>query len=225
MSKNVLVVAPHPDDETLGCGGSLLKHIANGDLVYWLIVTNALPNKYYNWSNEMISKRQEEIESVSKFFGFEKTFKLDFPTTELDMIPMYELIGSISDVIIEVHPEVIYLPNRSDVHTDHQITFKAAYSCTKNFRYPFIKRILMYETLSETEFAPALPEYGFIPNVFSDTSDFYKRKIEILEIYKSEIMKSPLPRSIGAIQALAKYRGSRIGCDFAEAFQLIFEKN
>ena len=133
MSKNVLVVAPHPDDETLGCGGSLLKHIANGDLVYWLIVTNALPNKYYNWSKEMISKRQEEIESVSKFFGFEKTFKLDYPTTELDRIPMYDLIGSISDVIKEVHPEVIYLPNRSDVHTDHQISFKAAYSCKKNF--------------------------------------------------------------------------------------------
>lgn len=225
MSKKVLVIAPHPDDETLGCGGSLLKHIDNGDLVYWLIVTNAFPNKFYNWNEEMISVRQQEIDIVSKLYGFEETIKLNFPSSELDIVPMHELVGSISGVIKEVLPEIVYLPNRSDVHTDHQIIFKAAYSCTKNFRFPFIEKVLMYETLSETEFTPALTEYAFIPNVFNDISGFFERKIEIMEIYKSEIMNSPLPRSIDSIRSHSKCRGSRIGSEYAEAFQLIFERN
>lgn len=223
MSKNVLVVAPHPDDETLGCGGSILKHLANGDIVYWLIVTNAFPDKFYNWSIDMISKRQEEIDTVAKFYGLKETFKLNFPTTELDKIPMYKLVSSISDVIKEIHPEVIYLPNRSDVHTDHQITFKACYSSTKNFRYPFLKRILMYETLSETEFSPSLSEFAFIPNVYVDITDYFSKKIEAFKIYKSEVMDSPFPRSIYTIHALAQYRGSRIGKKYAEAFMSILE--
>ena len=138
----ILVISPHPDDETLGCGGTILKHKDMGDKIYWLIITNIVVKN--GWDKDIVEKRQKEIETVAKMYDFEKTFKLDYPTAKLDTIPMQEIIESISKVIFEIKPEVIYLPNRSDVHTDHQITFKAAYSCTKNFRYPFIKKILMY---------------------------------------------------------------------------------
>ncbi|GAH39945.1 unnamed protein product, partial [marine sediment metagenome] len=155
----ILVISPHPDDETLGCGGTILKHKDIGDKIYWLIITNiSVKNE---WDRDIVEKRQKEIETTAEMYGFEKTFKLDYPTEKLDTIPIQEIIKSISKVILEVKPEIIYLPNRSDVHTDHHITFKAVYSCTKNFRYPFIKKILMYETLSETEFSPALPENAF----------------------------------------------------------------
>jgi len=156
-------------------------------------------------------------------YGFEKTFKLDYPTAKLDIIPIQEIIKSISGVILEIKPEIIYLPNRSDVHTDHQITFKAACSCTKNFRYPFIRKILMYETLSETEFAPALSENIFIPNVFVDITKYFDKKLEIFKIYKSEVMEGHSPRSLKVIKAFNKYRGSRIGKKYAESFQLLFE--
>ena len=115
------------------------------------------------------------------------------------------------------------MPNHSDVHTDHQITFKAAYSCTKNFRYPFIKKILMYETLSETEFAPTLLENTFIPNVFMDITKYFEKKLKIFRIYKSEVMEEPLPRSLKVIEAFNKYRGSQIGEKYAEAFVLLKE--
>ena len=217
----ILIISPHPDDETLGCGGTFLKHKNMGDKVHWLIITNV--DVENGWDKDIVDKRQKEIETVSGMYGFEKTFKLDYPTAKLDTMPMQEIIESVSKVIFEIKPEIIYLPNRSDVHTDHQITFKTAYSCTKNFRYPFIKRILMYETLSETEFAPALPENAFIPNVFVDITNYFERKLEIFNIYKSELMEEPLPRSLEVIEALAKYRGSRISKKYAEVFVLLKE--
>jgi len=205
MQDKVLVVAPHPDDETLGCGGTLLKHKNSGDKIYWMIVTNIQSEN--GWSEEGVQKRQKEIYQVSEMYGFEKIFKLDFPTTMLDTIPYNDLIAQMSVVSQEVKPLIVYFPNCSDAHTDHQVTFKAAVSCCKNFRAPFIRKILMYECLSETELAPALSENAFIPNVFVDISDYMERKLEIMSIYSSEMMPDNLPRSRSAINALATYTG------------------
>lgn len=218
----ILVVAVHPDDETLMCGGALLKHKNNGDEIYWLIITNI--SEKHGWKEDVVRKRQQEISKVSKMYGFDKTFKLNFPTTKLDEIPINNIVSSISDVFNEVKPNIVYLPNRSDVHTDHQITFKAAYSCTKNFRYPFIEKIYMGETLSETEYAPALNETAFIPNTFVDITEFFNLKMKILNVFTSEIMESPMPRSAETIEALAKYRGSSVSCKYAESFVLLKEK-
>ena len=222
MQDKVLVVAPHPDDETLGCGGTLLKHKNSDDKIYWMIVTNIQSEN--GWPEERVRKKQKEIHQVAEIYGFEKIFKLDFPTTMLDTIPYNDLIAKISVVIQEVKPSIVYLPNRSDVHTDHQVTFKAVISCCKSFRAPFIKKNIVYECLSETEFAPALSENVFIPNVFVDISDYMERKSDIMSIYSSEMMPNHLPRSHSAIRALATYRGSRIGVQYAEAFMLLLEK-
>jgi len=219
--KKILAVAVHPDDETLGCGGSLLRHKAEGDKIYWLIITNISEEGGY--SPDQVEKRQKEIDRVAGFCGFDEVFKLDFPTTELDQIPTVQLLTGINNVINKIRPEILYIPFHSDVHTDHQITFKALMSCTKNFRYPFIRRILMYETLSETEFAPPLPKYAFLPNVFVDITDFFERKCESMLLYQGEVMAAPYPRSLEAIEALAKYRGSRIGVKYTEAFMLLLD--
>ena len=215
----ILFIAVHPDDETLGCGGTIIKHRSLGDEVYWMIITNI--HESSGWPIEHVVKRQEEIATVSQKYGFSGTHKLDFPTTLLDTIPMGKLISKISTVINHVKPEIVYVPNRSDIHTDHQIAFKAIMSCTKNFRYPIIKRILMYECLSETEFAPALIENSFNPNVFVDVSDYLLKKLDIMKTFTSETMEPPLPRSLQTIESLARFRGSSIGVTFAEAFMLL----
>lgn len=216
--KSVLVVAPHPDDETLGCGGTILKYISEGSKVYWLICT-----EFYRFGKtpENIKLRAEEIEKVSQMFGFTQRFELCFNAATITYADMGTLVSKISAIVHEIKPEVIFLPNRSDVHTDHQIIFKAAYSCTKNFNFPFVKEVLMYETVSETEFAPALAENYFIPNIYVDVSDFFNKKLEIMEVYKSELMEPFLPRSVAALAALATYRGSAIGKKYAEAFMLL----
>jgi len=221
MKNNVLVIASHPDDETLGCGGAILKHKAEGDAVHWLIVTSIKEEN--DFAAGAVEVRREEINSVSSMYGFDGVHDLDFPTTQLDAIPFSRLIGSISDVFKQVEPNIVYLPFKSDVHTDHQIAFKAAYSCTKAFRCSSIKKIIMMETLSETEFAPGTKEDSFIPNMFVDITDFIERKIEIMRTYKNEMETHPFPRSERNIRALATLRGATAGCEYAESFMILKE--
>ena len=217
MKNNILVVAVHPDDETLGCGGTLLKHKANGDKIHWLICTTLKKNNSY------FKKREIEISKVSKLFKFNSIHRLSFETAKVDQYGVSQLIEKISKVINKVKPNIIYLPFRDDVHTDHRKIFEASYSCTKSFRYPFIKKIFMMETLSETEFTPSIKEYGFTPNTFVDISKYISKKIEIMKVYKSELKKHPFPRSEKNIRALATFRGSASRCKFAESFMLLKE--
>jgi LmbE family N-acetylglucosaminyl deacetylase len=217
----VLVISVHPDDETLGCGGTILKHKSKNDDIYWLILTEA--SAALGYSQEFLAKRAGQIKNISQEYQFTKTYNLGFPTTRLHTLDFSELITKISSVIQEVKPEIIYTVNRSDIHTDHQVAAKAIMSCTKSFRNPFIKRILMYECISETEMAPPLPENTFVAHVYSDISDFLERKIEIMKKYESELQEPPLPRSIDNIRALARFRGATVSVQYAEAFMLLRE--
>ena len=148
---------------------------------------------------------------------------LELRTTQVDGYSMSELISKISSIVNKVKPNIIYLPFKGDVHSDHKYIFDAAYSCTKVFRYPFIKKIYMMETLSETEFSLSTKEDSFAPNVFVDISEFMDKKIKLMNIYESEIGKHPFPRSERNIRALATYRGATSGCDYAESFMLLKE--
>jgi N-acetylglucosamine malate deacetylase 1 len=223
VKKNVLVIAVHPDDETLGCGGTILKHKATGDAVHWLIVTSI--KKENGFAASVVEAKLQEIKTVSSMYGFDGVHDLDFPTMQLDDIPFARLISSISDVVGQVEPDIVYLPFKGDVHTDHQTAFKAAYSCTKSFRYPSIKKVVMMEILSETEFAPSTKEDSYIPNMFVDITDFIDRKIEIMNHYKNEIGLYPFPRSERNIRALATFRGATTGCEYAESFMILKEIN
>ena len=141
----------------------------------------------------------------------------------IDEINMSELISKISSIFKEVQPNILYLPFKSDVHSDHRKVFEASFACTKTFRYPFIKKIYMMETLSETEFAPTTKEDSFIPNVFVDISEFIDKKLEIMKHFESEIGKHPFPRSLENIKALATFRGATSGVMYAESFMLLKE--
>jgi len=213
----VLIIAVHPDDETLGCGGTLLKHKSNGDAIHWLIGTETISG------TEFYNLREEEIEKVSKLYAFDSVHNLQLKTMHVDEYTMSDLVGKMSKVINEVQPNIIYLPFKGDVHSDHRHIFDAAYSCTKSFRYPFIQKIYMIETLSETEFAPSTNEDSFIPNVFVDITPFMEKKLEIIQIFKSEIAAHPFPRSIRNLKALATLRGATAGCEYAESFMLLKE--
>lgn len=222
MNKNVLVIAVHPDDETLGCGGTLLKHKDSGDNIYWLIVTRA--NQRITSIPNIVTLQQNYIKEVADNYKFDGWKQLDFLTTELDMYSTGEIVFSVSSYINEIKPDIIYLNHYSDIHSDHKITFEAVMSCTKNFRYPFIKKMLLFETLSETEFAPAIGSNAFSPNVFNDITKFIDKKLEIMKLFTTEQMEEPLPRAMSSIKALGRYRGSRIGVEYAEAFILLYEK-
>ena len=217
--RNVVVISAHPDDEILGVGGALLKHKKNGDKIYWLITTNIFEEQ--GFSKERVFSRQREIEKVSEALGAEKVFMLNYPTMSLSTSTLIEMVPKLSKIFTEIEPEIIYCLIRSDAHSDHRITFDAVMACTKSFRYPFIKQVLMYECISETEFAPQLPEKMFIPNYFVDISSFLEEKKNLMKIYASELGDHPFPRSLKNIEALASFRGASVGVEYAEAFQLI----
>ncbi|MFO0106488.1 MAG: PIG-L deacetylase family protein [Burkholderiales bacterium] len=217
-----LVIAPHPDDEVLGVGGTLLRRKAEGAELAWLIVTGI--SKANGWNQEQVERRADEIARVTTMFRFDHVFTLDFPTTQLDRIPVGDLVGAISGVFKAFQPEEVFVPHPSDVHTDHRAVFDAAAACTKWFRYFSVKRVLAYETLSETDFGLGT-ELGFRPNVFVDIAPYLEGKLKAMDIYASEMAAFPFPRSHEALRALAKVRGVASGYHAAEAFQLLRERS
>jgi len=220
----VMFISVHPDDETLGCGGAILRHKTQGDSIYWLNLTGPSLDHPYGFTQERIKTREHQLKCVNAAYLFERYIDLAYPTQMLETIEPRLLIGSVSKVFQEIQPNILYVPNRADIHSDHKVGFQAIYAAAKNFRSPFIEKILMYETLSETEFAPSLTESVFMPNYYIDISEYMDKKIEIMQIYDTEIMPDPLPRSIHAIKGLGAFRGSRIGVKYAESFMMIFSK-
>jgi len=219
MKNRVIIIAPHPDDEILGCGGAILKHKQNGDIVAILYITNCLPE--FGFSEERCQSRQSEIDSVKNKCNINFIYKLDLAPSKLEKFGLSDLIKKISNVFHEFKPNIVYINNYGDAHSDHEIAFKATYSCTKSFRYPFIEKIYIYEVPSETEFGY---KQNFKPNSYVDITTFIDNKLELMSIYASEVMRSPYPRSLDSIRALARWRGSRIGVEYAEAFMLLYER-
>ena len=214
--KKVMCIAVHPDDETLGCGGTLFRHKAEGDELAWTIMTEMTIE--LGFSQQAIDTRQNEIDAVTASYGFSQVSCLGFPTTKMDQIPQREVIHSLVRAIEAFSPEVLYVPFYGDAHSDHRVTFEAIKACLKSFRFPNIKRALMMETLSETEYAFPQCNNTFAPNYFVDVSGTIDQKILTMKMFASEFAESPVPRSERLITSLANFRGSYIGKDHAEAF-------
>jgi LmbE family N-acetylglucosaminyl deacetylase len=219
---NVIVIAPHPDDETLGCGGTLLKHKNIDDRIHWLIATKMTEDQ--GFSTKQMEDRRQEIDTVQRQYSFDSVVHLNIPSTQVDTVPMGKLVSQISKVFQEVRPNIVYVPYRGDIHTDHKFIFDAVIACTKSFRYPYVKQVLAYETLSETDCAINPDQNGFQPNFFVNIEEYLAKKIKIMNIYESEIGEFPFPRSEKAIRSLAQVRGAASGFRAAEAFMLLKER-
>jgi LmbE family N-acetylglucosaminyl deacetylase len=219
--KNVLVIAPHPDDETLGCGGTLLKHKQDGDDIHWLIMTGT--DEQSGHSKEWMDQRSTEIEAIGNFFNFSSTHQLPFITATLDTVSLSDMIGEIKKVLDLVQPHIVYLPFQGDAHSDHKVTFNASASALKWFRAPSVESIRVYETPSETEVNIDHENSNFNPNQFIEISPFLDQKIAALKVYESEFNEFPFPRSEHMLRSLAAFRGSSCGVDAAEAFMIMRE--
>ncbi|MCF7478242.1 PIG-L family deacetylase [Vibrio sp. J2-4] len=220
-NKSVLIVAPHADDETLGCGGTILKLISQGYSVHWLLVTGM--SEEVGFEKKQIEIRKKEIENVANLYKFTAIHELNFPPARLDAISKGDIVTDISYIIHEIQPEIIFVPFRNDAHSDHEIVYDSVVSATKSFRAPFVRKILAYETLSETDFGMKPEDGGFKPNVFIDISTYLKTKLDILEVFESEVHDFPFPRSRKALESLAYIRGVQCNANAAEAFMLIKE--
>ena len=214
--KSILVIAPHPDDEILGCGGTLLKHTANSDTVCCVIVTKAYTP---DWSEKFLHTREQEIKKAHAIMKIEKCYFLDLPTVKVDTIPQKQLNDALARIISEVKPEIVYTPSGVDLNKDHRLVHEAVLVATRPTHAPFVKRVLAYETVSETEWGIA----PFVPQVYVDISDVLTKKLGAMKAYASELRQYPHPRSLEGIEILAKKRGIEAGARACEAFSLIRE--
>jgi LmbE family N-acetylglucosaminyl deacetylase len=211
----ILVVAPHPDDEVLGCGGSLARHSNEGDEITLCIVTKAYRP---DWSAKYLRERPGEIKSSCKILGIEKIVELEFPTVKLDSVPQKELNDSLKNIVEVTDPDRVYMPSATDLNLDHRLVFEATLVASRPVNGKSTT-LMSYETPSETEWGRPLGL--FTPNYYIDISNTFNAKINALKAYKSQLKGFPHPRSIKAVEALAVIRGCECGCARAEAFSLI----
>ena len=218
----ILVIAPHPDDEVLGCAGTIKKYSKQGNEIFLCIVTKAYTP---DWSEEFITNRKKEIELSVKTLGISKLFLLDFPTVKLDIISQKELNDSISKVVQEVRPEIVFIPFSGDINKDHKLVAESALVAVRPRPDSPVKKVFCYEVLSETGWSNPAQDAGniFTPNYYENISDFLDDKIKAIQCYKSELKEYPHPRSLEGIKILAQKRGMEVGKRYAEAFMLVRE--
>jgi LmbE family N-acetylglucosaminyl deacetylase len=221
--KNILILAPHPDDEILGCGGVMANYIASGMNVYVAVMGRGdigAPELFSTEGTEQV--RKECLESHA-LLGVKETFFLDFPTPRFETIPSYQISIRLSDLLKRLDVTDFYVPHRGDIHKDHQIAHQCALVAARPIGNYSVKRIYAYETISETEWAAPAVDHAFIPTRFVNITESLSLKIAAFKKYKSQLKSPPHPRSVENIENYAKMRGSTVGVIAAEAFMVIRE--
>lgn len=216
----VLIIAPHPDDEILGVGGTIAKRTIEGHEVYVCIVTKGCEPLFHE---DFIERGRSECRKADAVLGVKETIFLDFPASMLEEVPRYKLNREILDVIQNVKPDEVYIPYHGDMQIDHKIIVNSAMVALRPKYKHKVKRIYAYETLSETGWDVPNTVNEFIPTVYEDISETIDRKLAAMSIFQSQLYDFPNARSIGAIDALAKYRGSTVNVNAAEAFSIVRE--
>lgn len=217
--KNILFIAPHPDDEILGCGATIRKLVSEECNCYTLVMTNGHIGVPELYSEESVSQVRNEDRNANALLGVKQSFFFDFPAPVLDQCPVYKMGEAIHTLILELQIDTVFLPHRGDIHIDHKMVFDAGLVASRPTGNSPVKRIFCYETLSETEWGTPTAHDAFLPNTFIKvTKEEFDRKKEAFGCFNSQLRQFPESRSLEAIEALAKYRGSTITTEYAEAF-------
>ncbi len=222
---NVLVVAAHPDDEILGCGGRLAAHADKGNSVHVLILAEGATSRAEVRDAEKdapaISALRQAAEKALRAIGGQSLSFGNFPDNRMDSVDLIDVIKKIEHEIAATEPSVIYTHHAGDLNVDHRIAAQATMTACRPLPGRRPCSVLAFETVSSTEWALPTPQHVFVPTVYADISRQLDRKLAALELYKSEMRDFPHPRSIEAVRALAAKRGSECGRESAEAFMLL----
>lgn len=219
--ESILVIAAHPDDETIGCGGTITKHVENGDNVHVLFMSYGVGSRNDSEYKQEVAKRITSAEQALILLGVKNHTILDNPDNKFDTLPMLGLAQQIENILAKTQPTIVYTHHGSDLNIDHRITFQAALTALRPQPGNTCKAIYCFEINSSTEWsAPALGP-SFQPNYYVNIAEHIDAKKQALLAYNSEMHEYPHTRSIDAITALAQVRGSSVGVPYAEAFMII----
>ncbi len=221
---NILVVVAHPDDEVLGCGGTIAKHHQKGDLVHTLILAEGATSRDETRNRE---KRQTELSELAQaaqkageVLGINSLKLADFPDNRLDGCELLDLIKVVEQAISQYHPTIIYTHHGGDLNVDHQKVHQAVVTASRPLPNSMVKTLLFFEVPSSTEWQSPSCSTAFVPNWFVDITETLPLKLKALKAYQPEMRPYPHPRSLNSVEYLAKWRGTIIGVEAAEAFML-----
>lgn len=221
----VLVVAAHPDDEVLGVGGTVVKHVSEGDAVHCLILGEGCTSRFEKREladRESVSILHGQTLKSAELLGYEKVEFGDFPDNRFDQMNLIDIVKCIEKKVQEFEPDIIYTHHGKDLNIDHQYVFKAVLTAVRPMIQSPVKELYTFETLSSTEWNFG-KENVFTPNIFVDAKPFIDKKIEAMKCYETELCNYPHPRSIKGIYLLSEYRGMTVGKEYVEAFECIFK--
>jgi LmbE family N-acetylglucosaminyl deacetylase len=227
MSETVLVLAAHPDDEVLGVGGAIARHAAAKDRVHVVIAAEGATSRDTSRNLAALKKEVEALQTAARkaarILGAKSVRFLGFPDNRCDSVDRLDVIKSVEAVISELRPGIVYTHHAGDVNIDHRILHEAAVTACRPQPTHCVKRLLSFETVSSTEWAPSATFPAFQPTLFLDISAHWARKRAALRAYQSEMRPWPHARSLQAVEYLARWRGASVGLEMAEAFVLIRE--
>ena len=216
---NVLIIAAHPDDEVLGCGGTIAHHTAKGDVVEVVIVGEGAASRPGANFSEEINNLHTAAKNAAQAMGSLPPRFFNLPDNQLDTIPLLKITQKLEKVVHEVKPNTVYTHHGGDLNVDHQIVHKAVITSCRPTPQSCIKRIYTFETLSSTEWATPSIGTAFVPNRYVDITNQLSAKLDALSCYNMEMHSFPHARSHEAAKAQAHLRGSQVGMMAAEAFQ------
>lgn len=221
MGIKVLVIAPHMDDEVLGCGGTIARHKASRDKVWVIFVAHRIYNHQYDEARNNIEKAHAL--EAKKILGYDEAIFLNLNDERLD-VAVQDIIIPLEKWVADIRADIVYVPFRGDNHQDHRAVFDAARVVLRPLATDYVKSVYMYEVPSSTEQSPPLLDSAFLPNHYVDITDFWDKKVNALKCYETEKRVFPHPRSIEALHILAQKRGVEIGFNCAEAFVVLRSK-
>jgi LmbE family N-acetylglucosaminyl deacetylase len=208
---NILIVATHLDDEIIGCGGAIQKHIDNGENVYVCFICSGTSVRYPD--KDLVDTRRNHANKVAELLGIKKVFFYDFPIIMLDTIPQLDIVTALEKVIFDIKPQIIYTHYSDDMNSDHRVVFNATTVWCRPSKTPFLKKVLLYEIFASTR--------NFTPNYYINIDKYMDKKSEALSLYTTE--NNVQTRTVDTIRKVASYRGSEINCEYAEAFAVYRE--
>lgn len=224
MNKKILVVAAHPDDEILGCGGTMAKHAKEGDEVHVAILAEGLTSRDKHRDRESKKDELQTLATVAKkandVLGVTSLTLHDFPDNRMDSLDRLDVVKYVEELITKIEPEVVYTHHAGDVNIDHRCIHEAVITACRPMPGSIVKQVLFFEVASSTEWQPPESAPSFHPNWYVDISSTLDLKLKALEVYEMEMRAWPHARSLPALEYLAKWRGANIGTEAAEAFIL-----
>jgi len=217
--KPVLVIVAHADDEVLGCGGTVARHVAEGDRVCVVFMADGVGSRGSGESNQLRRRNQARDEAL-KILGVTEWHALDFPDNRMDSIPLLDVVQALEPIIEQVQPTRVYTHHHGDLNVDHRITHQAVMTACRPVPGSSLREILAFEVMSSTEWGTSGIE-PFTPNLFVDITDYLPIKIKALAAYEMEMREAPHSRSIPHLEILAKHRGNSVGLVAAEGFKAL----